>query len=67
MEGELWVGAVVDSALASDIDQGYDQHSSEEELEVINCSPPKHSGQEKRKWSQVNYSILFCFKLRINN
>lgn len=46
----------LDSAFPSDCDQGYDQHSSEEELEVINCHQPKHSpvtGQEKRKWSQV--------------
>lgn len=43
-----------DSAFPSDCDQGYDQHSSEEELEVINRAQPKHStGQEKRKWSQV--------------
>lgn len=45
----------LDSALPSDCDQGYDQHSSEEELEVINCKQTKLStGQEKRKWSQVN-------------
>ncbi|XP_014251344.1 uncharacterized protein LOC106667730 [Cimex lectularius] len=44
----------LDSALPSDCDQGYDQHSSEEELEVINCKQAKsHTGQEKRKWSQV--------------
>lgn len=46
----------LDSALPSDCDQGYDQHSSEEELEVINCYQQKHpasTGQEKRKWSQV--------------
>ncbi|XP_073977757.1 regulator of eph expression isoform X2 [Rhodnius prolixus] len=44
----------LDSALPSDCDQGYDQHSSEEELEVINCKQTKLStGQEKRKWSQV--------------
>ncbi|KAL1139646.1 hypothetical protein AAG570_006624 [Ranatra chinensis] len=44
----------LDSALPSDCDQGYDQHSSEEELEVINFTQPKlNTGQEKRKWSQV--------------
>ncbi|XP_015923499.1 uncharacterized protein [Parasteatoda tepidariorum] len=47
---------LLDSALPSDSDHNFDHHSSEEELEVINCStsggPSKYP--EKRKWSQAN-------------
>nr|CAD7393019.1 unnamed protein product [Timema cristinae] len=52
----------LDSALASDTDQQYDHHSSEEELEVINnpttlltltCRSGSVTVPEKRKWSQV--------------
>jgi len=40
----------LDSAFPSESDLGFDQHSSEEELETINSSA---TGQEKRKWSEV--------------
>ncbi|XP_042144263.1 uncharacterized protein LOC120848907 isoform X1 [Ixodes scapularis] len=41
----------LDSALPSDSDHTLDQHSSEEELEVINN---RAGSAEKRKWSQAN-------------
>ncbi|KAJ1519534.1 hypothetical protein ONE63_004814 [Megalurothrips usitatus] len=59
----------LDSALPSDSDLNYDHHSSEEELEVINCTIPQEPRQppprsqsastlpEKRKWSQVTRSV----------
>ncbi|GIY34734.1 uncharacterized protein CDAR_4511 [Caerostris darwini] len=44
---------LLDSALPSDSDHTFDHHSSEEELEVINCGTiAKYP--EKRKWSQAN-------------
>lgn len=42
----------LDSALPSDSDPNLDQHSSEEELEVINSCV--REGPEKRKWGQAN-------------
>lgn len=51
--------AALDSALPSDSDHNFDHHSSEEELEVINCASVIHRERtcqypEKRKWSQAN-------------
>lgn len=43
--------ALLDSALPSDSDPNLEQHSSEEELEVINN---RAGSAEKRKWSQAN-------------
>lgn len=45
--------SALDSALPSDSDLTADQHSSEEELEVINGNSPC---REKRKWCQVTRS-----------
>lgn len=42
---------LLDSALPSDSDPNLEQHSSEEELEVINN---RAGSAEKRKWSQAN-------------
>ncbi|XP_076355425.1 uncharacterized protein LOC143249451 isoform X3 [Tachypleus tridentatus] len=47
----------LDSALPSDSDHNFDHHSSEEELEVINCGNVITRNSiypEKRKWSQAN-------------
>ncbi|XP_022241117.1 uncharacterized protein LOC106459034 isoform X2 [Limulus polyphemus] len=48
----------LDSALPSDSDHNFDHHSSEEELEVINCGgnviTRNNIYPEKRKWSQAN-------------
>lgn len=59
----------LDSALPSDSDHNFDHHSSEEELEVINCASAAslrernshHHPQyaEKRKWSQANNRLSF--------
>ncbi|XP_076360556.1 uncharacterized protein LOC143252397 isoform X1 [Tachypleus tridentatus] len=50
--------SLLDSALPSDNDHNFDQHSSEEELEVINSAgndiPRNSMYPEKRKWSQAN-------------
>ncbi|XP_022241455.1 uncharacterized protein LOC106459147 isoform X1 [Limulus polyphemus] len=52
--------SILDSALPSDSDHNFDHHSSEEELEVINCTSSlitrgrSNTYPEKRKWSQAN-------------
>ncbi|XP_076306160.1 uncharacterized protein LOC143222896 isoform X2 [Tachypleus tridentatus] len=57
---------ILDSALPSNSDHNFDPHSSEEELEVINCTSNlvtrgsiTTTYPEKRKWSQANYPNVF--------